>query len=137
MINNWSFRILLPFVLYLLVHSLAIAQCIDGKYPLTKFKNIAEVTSDTFRISVMVVDVYRCPPCPEGAQCKPCIGDHILVKENKSGAEALRVFTRDPDQFTKDKRYVLTVRSRTHVKDRRKDFLELVTCQAKENKREK
>ena len=33
-----------------------------------------------------VVDTYACPPCPAGAQCKPCQGDHVTIAD-APGAE--------------------------------------------------
>jgi hypothetical protein len=33
-----------------------------------------------FRIrDAYVIEIYKCPPCPSGAQCKPCLGDYIVV----------------------------------------------------------
>lgn len=96
-------------------------------YPMVKFNRINLIDSDTFRIRIKVLDQYHCPPCSAGAQCKPCIGDHIIVSENrKSEKQTLRVFTNNPDQFEKGKIYILTVRSRVSVRARREDFLELV-----------
>ena len=28
-----------------------------------------------------VVDIYACPPCPTGAQCKPCQGDQVTIAD--------------------------------------------------------
>jgi hypothetical protein len=126
MIKKWYLRMLLLTTLCIFIHLSASAQRTRSKYPVAQFKDITDVASDTFRISVVVVDIFRCPPCPEGAQCKPCIGDHIAVEEGKTGKETLRIFAHDPDQFVKGKRYILTVRSRSSVKTLRKEFLEFV-----------
>ncbi|MDX2027463.1 MAG: hypothetical protein SFW62_02375 [Alphaproteobacteria bacterium] len=29
-----------------------------------------------------VVKIYKCPPCPPPGQCKPCMGDNIVISEN-------------------------------------------------------
>jgi len=26
-----------------------------------------------------VLEIHKCPPCPPGAQCKPCLGDYIVI----------------------------------------------------------
>lgn len=38
----------------------------------------------TYEVLGYVVKIYECPPCPEGAQCKPCMADHIVVAEHRS-----------------------------------------------------
>ncbi len=55
--------------------------------------------SGPYIISAYVVDVYLCPPCPDGAYCKPCIPDNITLSDLPSltqpqahGSPTLRVF---------------------------------------------
>lgn len=73
-----------------------------------------------FRIGAYVVEVYKCPPCPAGAQCKPCIGDHIVVTDNPNEKDPkfirrLRIFADRPDHFRLKTRYMfeVTVRGKT------------------------
>jgi hypothetical protein len=37
--------------------------------------------NETFRIYGTVLDIYKCPPCPPKAQCKPCFPDHVTIVE--------------------------------------------------------
>lgn len=32
-------------------------------------------------VEAIITKVYRCPPCPQGAQCKPCDDEHIILKD--------------------------------------------------------
>ena len=64
----------------------------------------------------VVADVYLCPPCPKGAQCKPCIGDNIQISDTLPMAgvlngQILMVFIAPADtpKFRKGYRYKLTV----------------------------
>src|SRR3979411_559512 len=57
-----------------------------------------------FKIVGFVIQTYKCPPCPPGAMCKPCLGDHIVVtesidKKDPTLIQRLRIFTDKPDQF--------------------------------------
>ena len=71
----------------------------------------------SFRIVGVVIDIYKCPPCPEGAMCKPCIGDHIdvtdnLDEKNPAPIKRLRIFTDKPEQLEFKKKYLFTVKVR-------------------------
>jgi hypothetical protein len=52
-----------------------------------------------FRIrDAYVIEIYKCPPCPPGAQCKPCLGDYIVVTNKLDEKDPLlvmrlRIFT--------------------------------------------
>jgi hypothetical protein len=58
-----------------------------------------------FRIEgAYVIEIHKCPPCPAGAQCKPCLGDYIVVTDNVDEKDPLlikrvRVFTTKPEKF--------------------------------------
>jgi hypothetical protein len=41
----------------------------------------ANYDSGNYTVEGYVVAVYKCPPCPEGAMCKPCERDHITVSD--------------------------------------------------------
>lgn len=79
-------------------------------YPWITIAQIDTCQADTFRIKAQVTEVYHCPPCPPGAQCKPCIGDHLVVKDSdiSPGAQT-RVFVEKPDQFKNHAVYVFTL----------------------------
>jgi hypothetical protein len=34
-----------------------------------------------------VVTLYRCPPCPEGAQCEQCLNDHVVLSDAQETVE--------------------------------------------------
>ena len=40
-----------------------------------------------FEVEGYVVKQYRCPPCPVGAMCKPCMRDNILISAKKEIVE--------------------------------------------------
>lgn len=85
-------------------------------YPWITIRDIFACRSDTFRIQAKVIDRYHCPPCPKGAACKPCIGDHITVADtDNSSTQTERIFTKNPDDFTKEAVYVFTLRLRNKV----------------------
>ncbi len=67
-----------------------------------------------------VVSVYKCPPCPPQAMCKPCIGDHVVVSDSPApvnglgnmGPSDVVVFTerRQMDALAVGKRYRFDVK---------------------------
>lgn len=90
--------------------------------PLLTFADLQKNDSieGAFRIVGYVIDVYKCPPCPEGAMCKPCLGDHIVVTDNfdeKNPAliKRLRIFTDKSEQFEAKKKYDFTVKVRGKI----------------------
>ena len=87
----------------------------DGILTVPQFRALAPV-SGNFKLTGFVVHRYQCPPCPEGAMCKPCIGDHVVISES---AELLQnyppdgpyvvVFTPEPEPLSLGKRYIFNV----------------------------
>lgn len=65
-----------------------------------------------------VVKVYTCPACPQGAMCKPCMGDNIVISDNSKLIDSYSqvtdseviVFTDNPNVFKLGKRYKLEIR---------------------------
>lgn len=98
------------------------------KYPQVEFVKVGENTADTIQFSATIKSIYECPPCPAGAQCKPCIGDHVLVTNGNSAFD-FRVFTRQLSLFEVDGVYDLLVRFRSKL--HRKDNIELVRAKRK------
>lgn len=61
-----------------------------------------------------VASIYACPPCPEGAVCKPCIGDHVVLSDTRKALTQLAdddvvVFMGDPHQLKLGDRRRFTV----------------------------
>jgi hypothetical protein len=51
-----------------------------------------------------VLEIHKCPPCPPGAQCKPCLGDYIVVTDKLDEKDPLlikrlKVFTSKPERL--------------------------------------
>jgi hypothetical protein len=68
-----------------------------------------------FRIEGYVLDIYKCPPCPPGAMCKPCIPDNITLVDSPDRSELsklkrLPIYTDKTDKFRFTGRYRLTVK---------------------------
>jgi predicted NAD-dependent protein-ADP-ribosyltransferase YbiA (DUF1768 family) len=90
--------------------------------PLLRFADLQknDAIDGPFKIVGLVTDIYKCPPCPAGAMCKPCIGDHIDVTDNldeKNPAliKRLRIYTDKPEQFEAKKKYLFTVKVRGKI----------------------
>ena len=87
--------------------------------PLLTFSDLQRNDSleGPFRIEGFVIDIYKCPPCPPQAMCKPCLPDNIVVTNNVdeqdlSRVKRLRISTEKPEQFELKKKYSFTVRAR-------------------------
>ncbi len=64
-----------------------------------------------------VVKTYTCPACPEGAVCKPCMGDNIVISENNKmlkgfdlTAKELILFFNDVKQLEAGKKYKFLIK---------------------------
>ncbi|MSP03451.1 MAG: hypothetical protein EXR07_20780 [Acetobacteraceae bacterium] len=68
-------------------------------------------------IAAYATSIYACPPCPEGAQCKPCIGDHILTSDSPGPVVTggLMIFCEraKSSEFTPSRRYRFDADPRT------------------------
>ena len=91
------------------------------RYPEIKLKEISANKLDTFLVKGSIKLIFKCPPCPEGAQCKPCIGDHVDVTD---GENHLRIFTHQLESFKVSRKYVFLVRFRNEF--HREDNVELI-----------
>jgi len=112
------------FIVVSLVPALSFSQ--DGnstpKPRLVTFDNLQRSDSieGPFRIVGYVIDIYKCPPCPPGAMCKPCIPDNIVVTDNldekdPARIKRLRISTEKPERFELKKRYIFTVKVKGKV----------------------
>ena len=109
-------RLFLIILFVILICPCARAQKVKrDNYPWISIGDIKSCKADTFRIQGKVIDRYHCPPCPEGAPCKPCPGDHLTVVDTDgSSKQQQEIFTKNPDEFAKDAVYVfvLTLRNK-------------------------
>ena len=92
------------------------------KPPLLTFEDLQknDGVEGPFRIEGFVIDIYKCPPCPPQAMCKPCIPDNIVVTDNigekdLSRIKRLRISTDKPEQFELKKKYIFTVKVKGKV----------------------
>ena len=62
---------------------------------------------------------YKCPPCPEGAQCKPCMPNNMVVGSKPQdakdysavlGDQQLTVYMDDPTPFADQMRYLFLLK---------------------------
>lgn len=74
--------------------------------PHIRWNQLKDTIKDTIEINGYVFDVYICPPCPEGATCKPCLPNNITLVEKKFDdpqrvplERRLRVYTEQPEAF--------------------------------------
>lgn len=79
-----------------------------------KQKNLA---SGTYNTEGYVYKRFECLPCPQGAQCKPCMKDHIVVSENNKPTKTyivtdteIIVFVNKSKQFGLGKKYRFSIK---------------------------
>jgi hypothetical protein len=111
----------------------AVAQAATKKYQIVNFDKLAETSNDTVRLKAYVLDVYRCPPCPPGAICKPCMENYFTVVEQKPVdimkiplGNRIRIFTNKSNDLTVGKQYIFTITFR-NKKTSPSDNLELIS----------
>lgn len=122
-------RVTIMLALACLVSTLSFAQDrnLGRKPPLITFAQLSrsDLAVGPFRIEGQVSEVHKCPPCPEGAQCKPCLGDYLVITDNPDEKDPalkrrLRIFANRPelDRLEIAKRYSFLVKVRGKVNDR-------------------
>ena len=64
-----------------------------------------------------VVKKYECPPCPAGAQCKPCMRNNVVISENNIPLETyslsnteLIIFVDYSQRFEMGKKYRFSIK---------------------------
>jgi len=113
------------FMLLCLIGTSAVCQDkAPTQEPLITFDDLQrnDVSERPFKIEGYVIQTYKCPPCPPRMQCKPCIGNHIVVTDNVEEKNAalikrLRIFTDKPEQFELKKMYSFVVKVRGKVRE--------------------
>ncbi len=71
-----------------------------------------------YQIRGFVVYTYTCPRCPEDVQCKPCMGNNIVISDNSKLLEnysglsdkTVIVFVPDASKFILGKKLSLNIR---------------------------
>jgi hypothetical protein len=114
----------LVFVCALIVLFPVVSYAQSAKTPLLTFDDLRKYNpqNHTFRIKAFVFDIYKCPPCPPGAMCKPCIPDNLtvvdLIKEKDySSMKRLRILTEQTDKFTRKGKYLFTVKVKENLSE--------------------
>ena len=84
--------------------------------PISDFKK-NNFTPGIYKTEGYIVKKYTCPICPQGAQCKPCMKNNIIISEENKTSETysltdkdLIIFTNNPNQFTLNKKYTFTIK---------------------------
>ncbi|MDD3083698.1 MAG: hypothetical protein PHP82_01615 [Candidatus ainarchaeum sp.] len=122
------------FVIFTIIIIFLIFGCInievEKTYPNIIQNNINTTISElkesfnidkNYNIEGYVVKIYSCPPCPEGASCKPCMQDNIIISEKNfllenyalSSTEII-LFVENPKQFELGKKYVFSIKITNH-----------------------
>ena len=106
-----TFSVFFILFISLNISTTIIAQSIKAKnYPqLNSLNEIDKNTSDTCFIKAFVNNIYNCPVCPPGMQCKPCIGNHIMVSDSLNSKKQFRVFVKEPGKFSIGEKYILLI----------------------------
>ena len=85
-------------------------------YPIHEIK-LNKFNSGTYNTEGYVVKIYTCPPCPKGAQCKPCMRDNIVISENNKllevyslSDEEMVLFADNPKQFELGEKYKFSIK---------------------------
>jgi hypothetical protein len=70
-------------------------------------RTISSDTPDTVAVRANVKSIYKCPPCPPNARCKPCVDAHLVVGDQES--DPWTVYTRTTQPFIIGKTYRFTL----------------------------
>jgi hypothetical protein len=115
--------LLILFALTGLLVAFSFSQAQDSKKPpLLTLEDLKknDGIEGPFRIEGYVTDIYKCPPCPPRAICKPCMPDNLVITDaadpkDLSKINRLRIFTDKPEQFELKKKYSFTVNQKNKV----------------------
>ena len=91
------------------------SSAVDPFYSISQIKR-GMIPDKIFYTEGFVAKIYSCPPCPEGALCKPCMRDNIIISENNQPLseyhlteKELIIFVSNPNQFQLGKKIKLLV----------------------------
>jgi hypothetical protein len=87
-------------------------------YSVSELKAAKPKAGRAFWVEGFISKTYVCPPCPEGAQCKPCMKDNVVLSQTKKKLESyadvkaddLIVFTADSRSFAVGRKRRLKVK---------------------------
>jgi hypothetical protein len=68
----------------------------------TALRALPPAVGQTYRLRGYVVKQYRCPPCPPGASCKPCMGNNVVISDDPDRHELYDLDDRDVIVFLED-----------------------------------
>ncbi|MCB0322986.1 MAG: hypothetical protein KDD69_05410 [Bdellovibrionales bacterium] len=84
-------------------------------YSIAELNDMAPTTG-RFRIQGYVLRRFMCPPCPDGARCEPCNGNHVVVSDYRGPLDSSLnarhqavLFCDDPTKLDRERRYVFEV----------------------------
>lgn len=76
-----------------------------------------KVAFGTYHTVGYVAKIYECPPCPESAQCKPCMRENIVISHDEKrlggydlGPKDLIVFVDDTRSFKLGQKYLFLIK---------------------------
>jgi len=106
-------------------------------YTIPEFKR-AGLEGGLFRTSGYVVLFSGCPPCPDDADCIPCMPENIVISENNTPLEyydltenELIIFNGDNGRFEMGKKYSFLLAVKDYVLvDETVNAVELVSYEA-------
>ncbi|HAZ12915.1 MAG: hypothetical protein A2X86_09000 [Bdellovibrionales bacterium GWA2_49_15] len=78
------------------------------------FKMSKEVNKSVL-VEGTIANVYQCPPCPEGAMCKPCDRPNFTLKD-LSSAETITVYIHPESTLSKDVKEAMGIKIYLHRK---------------------
>ncbi len=103
-------QLVLILLFYVITSNTALAQK-KTSYTIAEINLFKNPTAEYFTNGFVII-TYSCPPCPQGANCKPCMGDNIVISEynkaldyNQLSSNELIVFTEHPNNFKVGKKY--------------------------------
>jgi hypothetical protein len=70
----------------------------------------AAPAADTRELQGTILQIFTCPVCPPRMNCKPCIGDHLVVAEENADSTTVRIFTPKPSDYPVGGKYRFVVR---------------------------
>jgi len=126
MIKNGTLGLIVVLVCLLSTSTFSQTKLSPQDPPVLTFENLRLNfgIKGTFSIhDAYVIEIHKCPPCPPGAQCKPSLGDYVVVTDNIDEKDPLltkrlRVFTGTPERlerFVLKKKYSFIAKVRGKV----------------------
>lgn len=97
---------------------------VSKRYKISELKGNGLKAGDVFNVNGYIAKVYNCPPCKNGASCKPCMGDNIVISEENKllqtytlSDKELIIFVDKPNQFKFATNYSFTLKKTDDTSD--------------------